>query len=199
MPRQRIVSGIAVLAAVSASACFRAPVPEIEAAAVAIETAIADGAPEYAPEDFAAAQEAQTALQTELKAQGERFVLLRSYGDAKMMAQNAMLFGTRASTQAKAAQHDTWVDTEDLVVRAREALTEVSAMLAAAPTGKGTAADLAAMRGDLEGVDQAVTEAEAAVVDGDLLEARSKATAALETTERVRAAIEGATRMTASG
>ena len=69
------------------------------------------------------------------------------------------------------------------------ALDEATTLLASAPRGKGSRADLAAMRADLDAAGVALTEAEASLTDGTFLDAKSKATSAKEMIQGVKDAI----------
>jgi hypothetical protein len=181
--------GIAVL---TLTACGSPPATELDAAGAAMTAAAEAGASEYAPEIMSSVTEAQTALEAELEAQQGKFRLLRSYDHAAELADSVRVMATRASEQAAQAREQARFDTETLLTEVRMQLTEVLAMWEEAPAGKGSSADLAALRGDLDGVAAAVTEAETSFAAGKYLEARSKASAARETTESVKTALGNA-------
>ena len=82
-----------------------------------------------------------------------------------------------------------------LIAEGRTALEEATKVLAKAPRGKGSAADLAAMKADLEAAGVSLTEAEASLAAGTFLDAKSKATSAKETIQRVVDAVTQAQSM----
>ena len=60
------------------------------------------------------------------------------------------------------------------------------------PEGKGTQADLAALKGDLDGVATAIADAEAALNGEKYIDAKAKADGAKQTIQNVTASIEQA-------
>jgi hypothetical protein len=174
------------------TACGSPPDAQLDSADEAMTAAADVGASEYAPEIMGAATEAQTALEAELAAQQGKFGLLRSYDHAAELADSVRVIATRASEQAAQAREQARVDTQTLLTEVKTELTEVLALWEEAPSGKGSAADLAALRGDLDGVAVAVTEAETSFAAGNYLEARSRASSARETTASVRTALGSA-------
>lgn len=184
-----LVSLAAVTIAVAAGGCAQKPVDEITAATQALDQARAEGAGDYAPEAWAAAQEADAQLRAELAAQDRKFALFRSYGNAKALAADVKGKAERALQDAAAAKARMKEEATKLIADARAALADLQRALQHAPTGKGAQADLAAMRADADGVEATVAEADTALGAGDYKTAKAKAESALATIERIKGEI----------
>lgn len=175
-----------------AVACAKPPQAEINAAQTALQSARAADAAEYAPEALTVAEDAAAALDAEIQAQQGKFALFRSYDEAKTKAAAAVQSAQTAAENASAAKEQARVDAANLIAQVTAQLSETSDMLAAAPTGKGTATDIAALKVDLQTAGTTLQEAEAAQTAGDYKEAQAKATAAMNSITSVRQAVEAA-------
>jgi hypothetical protein len=177
------------LPVLSLAACSNAPSELVGAARASEELALADGANEYAPEAMVEVAEAKAALDAELAVQEERWALRRSYGEAERLAEAYRMASQHASLEANQAQDAAHATAEALIVDSELLLEEVRGMLVVAPVGKGSAADLAALRGDLDAAEQGLDAARAALLTSTYLEAQSSAGSARELIDRVRSAL----------
>ena len=84
------------------AACGTPPTAEMEAARQSMANASSAGADKYASESFKEAQAAQTALDSELKAQDEKFV--KSYDRSRELAAAAKTAADKAATEAAAGR-----------------------------------------------------------------------------------------------
>jgi hypothetical protein len=175
-----------------AAACAKSPQAEIDAAHAALDSAKAAEAADYAPTSLTAAEDAMAKLDAEIQVQQGRFVMFRSYDQAKLDAEAAIQEARNATTDAVAAKERARVGASDMLAHANALMTEASQMLAVAPAGKGTAMDIAALRGDLQSASQMLHEAQEAFDVGHYNEANAKATGAVAAIEQVRGAIEQA-------
>ncbi len=180
---------VALVAALSLTACAKPPAEAISAAEQAQQAAVAAGAEEYSPEAMNTVTEAKAALDAEIAAQGEKMSLTRSYKRAEELAAAYKTAADQAATAAVAAKEQAKNEATTLITEGRMALDEANAMLASAPRGKGSRADLAALKADLEAAGASLTEAETSLANGMFLDARSKATSAKEAIQRVKDAI----------
>jgi hypothetical protein len=194
--RRNLSAAVVLLAVTTLSACSKPPAEAISAAEAAQQAAMAAGVAEYAPEAMNAVSEAKAALDAELAAQGEKMSLTRSYSHAEELAAAFKSAAEQATASAAAAKEQAKADATTMIGEGRMALDSAMAMLAAAPVGKGSRADLAAMKADLEAAGMSLTEAEAALTGELYLEAKSKAAAAHEVIGRVTMAVEQARGMT---
>jgi protein TonB len=103
--------------AVAAVGCGAPPTTDIDAARASVDKATSGGASQYAPESLKAAQDAQAALDAELKAQDAK--LFKSYDKAKDLAATAKTAGDKAATEAAAAKEK--ADAAAMAAKKREA------------------------------------------------------------------------------
>ena len=176
----------------AAAGCASPPQADIDAAKAALDKATAAGAAEYAADSFKAAQDAQAACEAELKAQADKFALFRSYTKAAELAKAAQTSGEKAEQDAVAGKEKAKNEATALIEEAKTALTAATEALAKAPKGKGTAADLEAMKGDLTGAETSITDATTAMGAERYLEAKAKAEAAKNAAAKVSADVQAA-------
>jgi hypothetical protein len=186
-----IVCAIALIA-LFVTGCSKAPQAEIEAAKAALEQAAVAEADVYATDQYASAEDAMKQLEAELTVQEEKSSLFRRYGKAKELAAEVQTASAAAADAAVAGKEQVKAEAADAIAATRELLAEVQTLLAKAPTGKGTQADLAAMKADVEGVQTALDEAEATLSAGGYMEAKTGADAAREVLDEVKADIAAA-------
>jgi TonB family protein len=103
--------------AVAAAGCGTPPTSDVDAARASVDKATANGASQYAPESLKAAQDAQAALDAELKAQDGKW--FKSYDKAKDLAATAKTAGDKAATDAAAAKEKS--EAAAMAVKKREA------------------------------------------------------------------------------
>lgn len=187
-----------VLAAMLAVTACSPPTETISAGELAQQSAIAAGAEEYAAEAMASVAQAKASLDAELAAQQGRFVLRRSYRRAEELATTYRTASEQAASAAGAGREQARSDATALIAESRILLGEVRGMLAAAPVGKGSRADLAAMNADLDQAATLITEAETLLGVEEFMEAKSRATSAREAIDGVKSAVEQARGMRAS-
>ena len=193
MSRNRSAHAVlAVVLVTAAAACSKPPTAAISVAQQAENAAMTAGAQEYAPETASAVTAARAALDAELAAQNERWALRRSYTRATELAQAYQKAAEDATSAANTAKDQARDEATQLIAAGHALVDEVNGMLVAAPVGKGSRADLAALRTDLDAAAKGLADAEASVTAQRYLEARAQATAAGEAIQRVKAAIEQA-------
>lgn len=189
-----IVLGVSIAAL--AAGCAQPPQTEIDAANAAFEAANAAEAQTYAADSQKAAQDAKSQLDAELTAQEEeKFALFRSYSRASELAASAKMAAETAVKDATAQKDRIRTETTKMIADTRTALGETMQLLEKAPRGKGSQADIAAMKADLANVETSLGEADSALSAGKLMEARSKAEAAMKMVQQTKSAIEQAQAM----
>ena len=176
--------------AVTVVGCGTPPTADIDAAKTAITSAGTAGAADYAPTSLKAAEDAQAALDAEMKAQDGKW--FKSYDKAKELAAAAKAAGDKAAADAAAGKEKAKADATQGIDDAKAALKEAEELLAKAPKGKGSAADIAAMKTDLTTAATTITEAETALNDGKFLDAKTKAESAKNAAMTVKTAVEEA-------
>jgi hypothetical protein len=181
-----------VLAAFALVGCSKAPTEKIESASTALQTAESEGAADYAPEALAQARDAKAQLDAELDAQAGKFRLFRSYGKADELAEKVKTAADKAVEQTGSAREMVKNEAQMLIADGKRALADTRAMLSNAPRGKGSAADIRMLEGDLAGVEQTLAEADGDYAEGRYMAAKSKAQAAIEGAKEVKDTIDAA-------
>jgi len=179
------VLGFAALA-LMATGCAKPPEAEIQGVATALQGAQTAEADEYAPESLAAAESAKRDLDAELKVQEEKFALFRSYDKAKELAASAKTAGDRAAADAAEGKNQARQEATALLGEAKTAIEEVKTLLDQAPRGKGSQADIAAMKSDLAGIEASFVEIDAAMAEERFLQAKAKAEAAKQNIDQIK-------------
>jgi hypothetical protein len=180
-----VILGLALLAG-----CSKPPQEDIDAAKASLEQARTAGAQEYAADSFRAAEEAQANLETELKAQDDKF--FKSYSRAGELARSAREAADKAAADAGSGRETAKTEVATMIENARTTLAETRTMVDKAPRGKGTAADIATLKADLDGVEAQLNEAQQLHDSESYMEARAKAEAATNTLTTVRNDVSGA-------
>jgi len=190
--RKMLFAVPAVLVLAFMVGCAKPPQPAVDAANQAVEAAKAAEASDYAPDSLRAAEDAVASLNTELKAQEEKFALFRSYKKAEELAAAAKTAGEQAKTDADTNKEQAKQAATTAIEGLKTALADAKAMLEKAPRGKGTQADLEMMKADLAGVESAIAEAENSLNAGKYKDAQAKADAAMTTVTNTKTAVETA-------
>ena len=180
-----IVVGLMVLAFLVG--CASKPTKEIEDTTAAVKAVIAEGLEKYAPEDEKKLNDSLAAIDAELKVQdGKTF---KSFDKTKQMLADLskMAADMKAALPAKKeAAKQAAVAAMDA---AKAAADEAKNLLAKAPKGKGTAADIEALKGDVKGIDDAFVEIQGLIDKEDYAAAVTKANAVKEKAAAVAAQI----------
>jgi hypothetical protein len=183
-----VLAGVAMLSV----ACAKEPTEALNAAKGALAAAQTAEAADYAPAALAAAETAAQALEAEIKAQGEKFALTRSYAKAAELATAAKAAADKAAAEAVTGKEQMKAEATTLVAGVRSTVDAAKAALEKAPKGKGTAADLEAMKSDVAGVEAALADMDAALAGGKFKDAKVKAEAAKATLDKIVADVQAA-------
>lgn len=189
--------GIVLLVA-SVNGCAKPPQADIDVAKQVLDAARSADAGTYAQASLRAAEDALAQLDTELKAQEEKFALFRSYKKATELATAAKAAGEKASTDAAAGKEAKKNEAQAAITDVKTMLDETRAMVDKAPTGKGTQTDIAALKADLDGAMAAITEAETAFGSEKYMDAIARVEGAKSTIGNVKSSIEQAIAMKAA-
>jgi hypothetical protein len=185
---------IAVAAVALLAGCAKPPTQELADAKATIDAGVAMQAPVYAPEELAKVKKDLAAAEAEIKVQDEKF--WKNYDNAK-----AMLVKVKGDAEAikaaiparKEAAKKAAIEAE---AAAKASLEEAKALLAKAPKGKGTRADIEAFAADLKGVEDALPQVAAKIASEDFFGASDNANSlkakAMSVSEQINAAIEKA-------
>ena len=175
-------------------ACAEKPIQGTDSALQALQAAKQAGAEKYAPESLRVAEDEYQKAQEEIAAQDDSFVITRNYDTANAILVNVVADAEKAKTEAIASRQLVKTEAEGAVVLAKTSLEEAKNQLAQAPTGKGTQADLQALRGDLQAAETTFAEIEAIMAMEDYIGVKAKAesvqTLAARVNEQVAQAIQ---------
>ncbi len=174
------------------SGCSSAPKEEINATTDALKSIEIPDVNTYAPESLKAAQDEMNKALTAVKTQDEKFALTRDYKDSVALLKSTRDLVEKAQSEALANKAQAKTDAETVIAELPVMLQEASALLAKAPKGKDTKADLEAMQNDLKLAEESAAEANNAMTSENYLDALAKANTAKEKTlsiiEQVNAA-----------
>lgn len=155
--------------------CAEQPVNDITAAEQALQLAREAGANQYAANEFREAEETFQKAQEEIQLQGKEFTLLRNYDNATNLLAQAKSTAEKAKTEAEANRIKAKSEAEAAIATAKTSLEQATMILAQAPSGKGTQADLQALRSDLQAAEAMFTELETGMQQEDYLGVKAKA------------------------
>jgi hypothetical protein len=174
------------------TSCAKQPTEQIEAVKAAIAAVQAEGGSVYAPEELKKLNDSMQAAMDEISTQSKKF--FKKYGPAKEMlaAVQTEAEAVKAGIPAKKeAAKNAAIQAQ---TEAKAALDEAKALLDKAPKGKGTKADIEAMKADLSGLDMSFGEIQAAIDAQDYFGASGKAATikekAMAVSDQVKAAME---------
>ncbi len=176
-----LIAGLVVIAG-----CAKPPTAEIDAAKQALEAAKAAEAGEYAPSALASATDAQAAVDAEVAAQAKKFALFRSYKKTAELVAAAKSSAEEAARRAAAEKERARNEASNLIAQAKQTLEEARTLLANAPRGKGSQADIKALESDLAGIEMSIVEVDNVFASGRFLQAKAKAESALRNAQNLK-------------
>jgi hypothetical protein len=191
--KKYLAGGISVmLMATLLVGCAKPPTMEMDAALVAMEGGVSAGAGTYAKDGLKNLNDSWAAMQDEVKKQEGK--LFKNYDNAKAMIAkiNADAAALKTETEQKKEQAKT--EANDASAAAAAAVAQAKALLAEAPTGKGTKAEIEAMKADLAGIEGSLGEIATLITSEEYFAATDKAKAisakAADISAQVQAAID---------
>jgi hypothetical protein len=136
--------------------CGKLPTEEINAAKASVDAVVAEGAQKFAAEDAKKLNDSMQAAQDEIKVQdGKTFkdyaktkeLLAKVKADAETLKAGLAAKKEEAKKNAAVAQE-----------AAKASVADAKALLAKAPKGKGSKADIEALKADLKGIEDSMAE-----------------------------------------
>jgi hypothetical protein len=186
------VLALGLIAAFIFTSCAKQPTQEIEAAKAAIESVVQAKGTLYAADELKKLNDDLAVANDEVTAQSKKF--FKKYGKVKEALAKivtdadgvkALIPGRIEEAKNAAVQAQT---------EAQAAITEAKALLEKAPKGKGSKADIEAMKADLAGIELSYAEVQAAIDAEDYFGAKDKAAVVKEKaagiSQQVQAAID---------
>jgi hypothetical protein len=160
---------------VSLSACGKQPTEEISATRASIDAAVSEGAEKYTPEDLKLVADQMAAAEAEIKVQDDKFI--KNYDNAKQMLAKAKADADSLKIKIATVKEEMMNSATVLLGEATAAVAEAKAALETAPRGKGSLADIEAMKADVAGLEESLTEIQPLIDAGEYASAVEKATA----------------------
>jgi len=170
-----------VCAAVGAAllgGCAKAPTQEMNDAETALTTSSSADAQTYAAQELEQAKASLSQAEAEVKAQEGK--ILKNFDQAKVMLAKAKVDAEAVTAAIPARKEAARNMAEAAAAEARTAVEQAKALLLQAPQGKGTQADLEALQGDLNGLEDGLVEVSTLVSGEKYGEATDKAKFLLE-------------------
>jgi hypothetical protein len=167
------------------AACASAPTAEITATKAAVTTAQTDDVRTYAADSLKAAEDEMSKALAEVQTQDGKFFISRDFKQASTMLKSAKDLAEKAVGDAQANKAKAKSDAEAALAALPQSIEEAKKALAKAPKGKDTKADLEAMQNDLKVAEEALTEANTALSNGQYKDALTKAESAREKTAAI--------------
>jgi len=193
--KKYLAGGISVmLMATLLVGCAKPPTMEMDAAKVAMDGAVSAGAGTYAKDGLKNINDAWAAMQDEVKKQEGK--LFKNYDNAKAMIAKISADAAALKTETEQKKEQAKMEANDASTAAAAAVAQAKALLAEAPTGKGTKADIEAMKADLAGIEGSLGEITTLITSEEYFAATDKAKAisakAADISAQVQAAIDKA-------
>jgi len=186
-----VTLSVFVVAAVL-TGCAKPPTQELESAKAAVGDSVAAQADKYAKEELKTLNDKMVEIDNELKKQEGK--LFKNYDVAKQLIAQATTEAGTVKATAVQRKEEAKNEAEAASAAATTAVEEATAMLAKAPTGKGTKADIEMMKSDLSAVEGQLAEVSSLISGEEYYAATDKAKAisarAADITAQVQAAID---------
>ena len=165
--------------------CAKQPTDDMNAAQKALEDLKAAGGGKYIPEESKKVADTLAAAQEEIKTQDGKFFLTRNYDKAKQMLAQAIADSEKVKGDVAAKKEEAKTNALAAQEAATASVKEAAALLAKAPMGKGSRADIEALKGDLKGLEDGLPELQQLIGQEDYLAVIDKAKAIQEKADAV--------------
>lgn len=164
---------VSLVAATLLTACSKPPVDELNLTKGAIDAAVGEGAEQYIPEELKAVNDKLETVMAEIKVQDGKF--FKSYDAAK--TQLAQVKIEAEALKGKVAQRKEELKNAAITAlsEAQVAVAEAKELLAVAPKGKGSLADIEAMKNDVAGLEVELAGVQPQIDASDFVAATEKA------------------------
>ena len=166
---------VSVAAITLLSACAEAPNKELAAAKGAVDAVVSEGAEQYTPNELKAVNNKLDEALTEIQAQDKLF--FKNYSLAVYTLDQVKSDAEALKGKVSQRKEELKTAATQALVDAQAALAEAKAQLEAAPVGKGSMADIEAMKSDVAGLETELTSVQPQIEAGDFSSATEKAQA----------------------
>lgn len=167
--------------------CSKKPETAISDTKTATDAVVAEGGEKYAAEELKMLNDEMTAAMDEVKVQDEKF--FKNYDKATQMLTSVKTKAEALKAEIPARKEKAKNDAIAALDAAKAAVAEASDLLAKAPKGKGTMADIQALGADITGIKESLNEVQSMIAAENYMEAAVKAGIAKESAAAVSAQI----------
>lgn len=157
----------------SLAGCAKPPQEEMTSTKAAVEAAAAEGAAKYVPEDNKKVNDEYAAAMDEIKVQEGKW--FKNYDKAKQLLAQAKADADALKTKTAQVKEELKQKAVAALGEATTAVTDAKAKLETAPKGKGSAADIEAMKADVAGMEAELATIQPLVDQGEFVAAAEKA------------------------
>ena len=155
--------------------CGKQPTEEINAAKASVDEVMAEGAQKFAAEDAKKLNDSMQAAQDEIKVQDDK--VFKDYAKAKELLSKDKADAEALKAGLAAKKEEAKKNALAAQEAAQASVKEATSLLAKAPKGKGSQADLEALKADLKGIEDSLSEVKTAVDSEDYTSAIEKSDA----------------------
>jgi hypothetical protein len=172
--------------------CAKQPTEEINAAKASVDAVVAEGAQKFAADDAKKLNDSMQAAQDEIKVQdGKTF---KDYAKAKELLAKVKADAETLKAGLAAKKEEAKKNAAVAQEAAKASVADAKALLAKAPKGKGSKADIEALKADLKGIEDSLAEIKTANDSEDYNAAIEKSNAvkdkAAAISEQIKKAME---------
>jgi hypothetical protein len=172
--------------------CGKLPTEDITAAKASIDAVVADGAQKFAADDTKKLNDSMQAAQDEIKVQeGKTF---KDYKKAKELLAKVKADAETLKAGLAAKKEEAKKNAAAALDAAKVSVAEAKALLVKAPKGKGSRADIEALKADLKGIEDSFAEIKTANDSEDYSAVIEKSNAAKDKataiSEQIKKALE---------
>ena len=140
--------------------CGKQPTEEINAAKASVDGVMAEGAQKFAAEDAKKLNDSMQAAQDEIKVQDDK--TFKDYAKAKELLVKVTADAETLKAGLVAKKEEAKKNAVIAQEAAKASVQEAKALLAKAPKGKGSKADIEALKADLKGIEDSLAEVKSA-------------------------------------
>lgn len=155
------------------TACGKVPVEQIDLAKSSMDAVAGEGAEKYAPAEFKVISDQFAAAMAEVKVQDGKF--FKNYDVIVLDLDQLKVDADALKTKVAARKEELKVAAGTALSEAQAAVAEAKSLLEVAPQGKGSMADIEAMKSDVVGLDTELETVTPQIDAGEYIVAIEKA------------------------
>ncbi len=164
---------VSLAAAVLLTACAEKPDTELSAAKSAVDAVVSEGAEQYAPDELKVVNDQLEAAMAEIKVQEGKF--FKNFDVIKLDLDQLKVDADALKIKVVTRKEELKNAATAALIDAQTAIAEAKSLLEVAPQGKGSLADIEAMKSDAVGLDAELETVTPQIAAGEYIVATEKA------------------------